>query len=89
MHPRGVTKEKEYRCRKITDRGIDGVLVDAARRWRAETVEHSQFAMIQIRQSQTSATVIRLNSLFAHGGDGLPCRRIELRQIDWAAQAWH
>src|SRR6266478_2498686 len=31
--------------------------------------------MIQIRQPQHSATVIRLNSVFAHG-DGLPCRRI-------------
>ena len=29
---------------------IDGVLVDTARGWRAEAVEHRQFAMIQIRQ---------------------------------------
>jgi hypothetical protein len=38
-------------------------------------VEHGQRAVIQIRQPQHSATVIRLDSLFAHG-DGLPCRRI-------------
>src|SRR5882724_1120691 len=31
--------------------------------------------MIQIGQSKHSATVIRLDSVFAHG-DGLPCRRI-------------
>jgi hypothetical protein len=31
--------------------------------------------MIEIRQPEHSATVIRLDSLFAHG-DGLPCRRI-------------
>jgi hypothetical protein len=31
--------------------------------------------MIQVRQSKQPATVIRLDSLFAHG-DGLPCRRI-------------
>jgi hypothetical protein len=29
---------------------IDGVFIDAARGWRAEAVEHCQFAMIQIRQ---------------------------------------
>src|SRR6266481_1828021 len=57
------------------DELIDGVLVNAARGWRAEAVEHCQFAMIPIRQSKHSATVIRLDSLFAHG-DGLPCRRI-------------
>src|ERR1700734_4325358 len=34
-----------------------------------------QFAMIQIWKSKHSATVIRLDSVFAHG-DGLPCRRI-------------
>ncbi|MGO9083624.1 MAG: hypothetical protein ACLQBK_00220 [Candidatus Sulfotelmatobacter sp.] len=54
---------------------VDGVLVDAARGWRAEAVEHDQFAMIEIRQPQHSATVIRLSFLFAHG-DGLPCRTI-------------
>ncbi len=50
---------------------IDGVLVNAARSWRPEAVEHCQFAMIQIRQPKHSATVIRLDSLFAHS-DGLP-----------------
>jgi len=57
------------------DELIDGVLVDSARSWRAEAVEHRRFAMIQIRQPKHSATVIRLDSMFAHG-DGLPCRRI-------------
>jgi hypothetical protein len=57
------------------DELIDGVLVNAARSWRSEAVEHRRFAMIQIRQPQYSATVIRLHSLFAHG-DGLPRRRI-------------
>jgi len=42
--------------------------------------------MIQIRQPKHSATVVRLDSVFAHG-DGLPCRRIELRQTVWAMQA--
>src|SRR5512135_167042 len=57
------------------DELIDGVLVYTARGRRAETVEHSQFAVIQIRQAKHPATVIRLDSVFAHG-DGLPCRRI-------------
>jgi hypothetical protein len=66
---------------------IDGVLLHATRSWRAEAVEHRQFAMIQIRQAKHSATVIRLNSLFAHD-DGLPCRRIgTTAQIVWAMQA--
>ena len=47
-----------------------GVVIDGS-----EAVEHCQFAMIQIRQPKHSATVIRLDSLFAHG-HGLPCRRI-------------
>jgi len=38
-------------------------------------VEHRQFAMIQIWKPKHSATVIRLDSVFAHG-DGLPSRRI-------------
>src|SRR5450755_2686424 len=54
---------------------IDGVFIDAARGWRAEAVEHRQSAMIQIRQPKHSATVVRLDSLFAHS-DGLPCRSI-------------
>jgi hypothetical protein len=53
---------------------IDGVLVNAARGRRAQAVEHCQFAMIQIRQPKHSATVIWLDSRFAHS-DGLPCRR--------------
>jgi hypothetical protein len=59
----------------------------AARSWRAEAVEHGQFAMIEIRQPQYSATVIRLDSLFAHD-DGLPCRRIgTTAHTVWAMQA--
>jgi len=50
---------------------IDGVVVHAARGWRSETVEHRTFAVIQIGQSQHSATVIWLDSPFAHG-DGPP-----------------
>jgi hypothetical protein len=57
------------------DELIDGVLVNAARGWKAEAIEDCQFAMIQIRQTKHSATVIRFNSLFAHSHD-LPCRRI-------------
>ena len=57
------------------DELVDGVLVDSARGWRAEAVENCRFAMIQIRQPQHSATVIRLDSVCAHG-DGLPCRTI-------------
>ena len=69
------------------DELVDGVLVNSARSWRAEAVEHRQFAMIQVWKPKHSATVIRLDSVFAHG-DGLPCRRIELRQTVWAMQAW-
>ena len=54
---------------------IDGIFIDAARGRRAETVEHGQSAMIQIRQPKQSATVIRLDSVFAQS-DGLPCRSI-------------
>src|ERR1039458_6966030 len=54
---------------------IDSVLVNAAQGWRPEAVEHGQLAMVQIRQPKHPATVIRLDSLLAHG-DGLPCRRI-------------
>jgi hypothetical protein len=78
--------ESQSRFRAVPgDELVDGVLVHAARGRRAEAVEHGQFAMIQIRQSQHPATVIRLDSLFAHG-DGLPCRKIELRQIVRAVQ---
>jgi hypothetical protein len=58
-----------------SDELIDGVFIDAARGWRAEAVEHGQFAMIQIRQPKHPATVIRLDFLFTHS-DGLPCRSI-------------
>jgi len=46
------------------------------RGWRAEAVEHCPFTMIQVRQSKQPATVIRFDSLFAHG-DGL------LMPLDW------
>jgi hypothetical protein len=61
------------------DELVDGVLVHSTRSWRAEAVENCGFTMIQVRQAEYSATVIRLASRFAHG-DGLPCRSIELRQ---------
>src|ERR1700737_5071006 len=54
---------------------MDGVFIDAARGRGTEAIEHRQFAMIQIRQPKHSATVIRLDSLFAHS-DGLPCRSL-------------
>ena len=57
------------------DELIDGVLVNAARGWRTQAVEYRQSAMIQIRQPKHAATVVRLDSLFAHG-DGLQCRGI-------------
>ena len=45
------------------DELVNGVLVDSARSWRAEAIENCRFAMIQIRQPQHSATVIRLDSV--------------------------
>src|SRR5271169_1841241 len=45
---------------------VDGVLVNTPRGWRAEPVEHRQFAMIQIWKPKHPATVIRLDSV-------LPC----------------
>jgi hypothetical protein len=61
--------------------------LDEVRRIRVATsaVKHGQSAMIQIRQGKHSATVVRLDSLFAQS-DGLPCRRIELWQIVRAVQ---
>jgi hypothetical protein len=68
--------ESEAGLRAIpSDELINGVLVNTARSWRAETVEHCQFAMIQIRQAKHSATVIRLDSLFAHS-DRLPMSQL-------------
>ena len=48
------------------DELIDRILVHAARGWRTEAVKHGPLAMIQIRQAKQPATVIRLDSLFAH-----------------------
>ena len=63
--------EGQPRLRAVPgDELVDGVLIDAARGWRAEAGEHCEFAMVQIRQSQYTATVVRLDSLHAHG-DGL------------------
>jgi hypothetical protein len=53
------------------DELIDGVLVDTPLGGRAEAVKHCSLAMIQIRQTKQPATVIRLDSILAHG-DGLP-----------------
>src|SRR6202040_4236913 len=36
------------------DELVDGVLVHAARSWRAEAIEHCQFAMIEIGQTKHS-----------------------------------
>ena len=41
--------------------------------------------MIQIWKPKHSATVIRLDSVFAHG-DGLPAAGLELRQTVWTMQ---
>jgi hypothetical protein len=57
------------------DELVDAILVHTARSRRAEAVEHGPLTMIQVRQSKQTATIIRLDSLFAHS-DGLPCRRI-------------
>src|SRR5580692_9105169 len=78
---------------------VNGILVHTARSWRAEAIEHCQFAMIQIRQPKHSATVVRLDSLFAHS-DGLPmpqlcgrrrppgrCNQLWDRQV-LSAMAW-
>jgi hypothetical protein len=53
---------------------VDGVLVDSTRSWRAEAVKNGGLAVIQVRQTEHSATVIRLDLLLAHG-DGLPVPR--------------
>src|ERR1035441_244370 len=69
------------------DELVDGVLVDSARSWRAEAIENCRFTMIQVWQAEHSATIVWLDSLFAHG-DGLPCRRIgTTAQTAWAMQA--
>jgi hypothetical protein len=70
------------------DELVDGALVDAARGWRAEAVEHCQFAVIQIRQPKHSATVIRL-ILCLPMATASHAAGLELRQTVWALQAWH
>ena len=55
------------------DELVDGVFVDAARSWRAEAIENCRFTMIQVWQAEHSATIVRLDSRFAHD-DGLQCR---------------
>ena len=55
------------------DELVDGVLVDSARSWRAEAIENCRFTMIQVWQAEHSATIVRLDSRFAHD-DGLQCR---------------
>jgi hypothetical protein len=52
------------------DELVDGVLLDSARRRRAEAVKNGGLRVIQVRQAEHSATVILLDSAFAHG-DGL------------------
>jgi len=48
------------------DELLDGVLVDAARTRRRETVEHRCLGVIQIRQPKHGATIVRLGSIFPH-----------------------
>ena len=55
------------------DELVDGVLVDSARSWRAEAIENCRFTMIQVWQTEHSATIVRLDSRFAHD-NGLQCR---------------
>src|SRR5437016_1160434 len=55
------------------DELVDGVLVDSARSLRAEAIENCRFTMIQVWQAEHSATIVRLDSRFAHD-DGLQCR---------------
>jgi hypothetical protein len=55
------------------DELVDGVLVDSARSWRAEAIENCRFTVIQVWQAEHSATIVRLDSRFAHD-DGLQCR---------------
>jgi hypothetical protein len=56
------------------DELVDCVLVHPTRSRRAEAVKNGGLTVIQIRQAQHSATVIRLDSVFAHD-DGLPVPR--------------
>ena len=70
------------------DELVNGVLVDSTRSWRAEAVKNGGLAVIQVRQAEHSATVVRLASRFAHG-DGLPCRSIELRHTVRGLQGEH
>ncbi len=53
------------------DELVDGVLVDSTRSWRAQAIENCRFTVIQVWQAEHSATIVRLDSLFAHS-DGLP-----------------
>ncbi len=50
-----------------------------------EAIENGRFTMIQVWQAEHSATIVRLDSRFAHD-DGLQCRSIELRQTVWKMQ---
>src|SRR6266581_2919138 len=56
------------------DELVDGVLVDSARSWRAETVEYCQLAVIQVWQPKHSAMIAWFCFAFAHA-NGLPRRR--------------
>src|SRR5215469_11464053 len=67
------------------DELVDRVLVHSTRGGRAEAVENGGLAVIQVRQAEHSATVIRLNLLLAHG-DGLQCRAMALPQTVFQSQ---
>ena len=64
--PRGSEQYQAMNC-------FDGILVDSAPSWRAEAIENCRFTMIQVWQAEHSATIVRLDSRFAHD-DGLQCR---------------
>ena len=51
------------------------LFVDAARAGRREAVEHRHLGVVEVWQPERFATIIRLDSVFAHG-DGLPCRSL-------------
>jgi Domain of unknown function (DUF6429) len=59
--------EGEARLRAIPrDELVDGVLVNAARAGRREAVEHRRLGMVEVWQPERFATIIRIDSVFAH-----------------------
>jgi len=80
--PRGSEQYQAMNC-------FDGILVDSAPSWRAEAIENCRFTMIQVWQAEHSATIVRLDSRFAHD-DGLQCRQqSEYGKLGWRASSNH